>query len=82
MELLDVMQTRRSIRRYTDEKLSPAVIDKILMAGISAPSSRNIRPYEFIVVQEREMLQKLAYVKNAGAAMLTNAACAIIGNPL
>ena len=78
MELWDVMQIRRSVRRYTDEKLEPAVINKILMAGLSAPSSRNIRPCEFIVVQEREALQKLTYVKNAGSAMLTNAACAII----
>ena len=78
MELWDVMQRRRSVRRYTDEKLSPAVIDQILMAGLSAPSSRNIRSCEFVVVQEREVLQKLASIKNAGAAMLANAACAII----
>lgn len=78
MELFDVMVKRRSVRKYTDEKIPADKLEKILQAALLAPTSRNICPCEFIVVQNEETLQKLAKAKNAGSAMLADAACAIV----
>lgn len=69
---------RRSIRKYETRDIPEEMIDQILNAGILAPSSKNIRPVEFIVVKDREMLEKLSRVKMSGAGHLKNAACGII----
>lgn len=78
MDLLETMLKRRSIRTYTGESLSQETIDKILHAGLLAPSSRNIQPCELVVVRDKETLVNLSKCKKAGAGMLTNADCAIV----
>lgn len=78
MELLQIMKSRRSIREYTADKIPSDKLNMILQAGLLAPSSKNIRPVEFIVVEDRTVLKKLAKSKQAGAGVLSNASCAIV----
>jgi len=78
MELMDIMLRRRSIREYTDEKIPDEKIDKILNAGLLAPTSRNRKPCEFIVVQDKQILEKLAYAKKSGSSMIKNCNTAIV----
>ena len=78
MELLNLMRNRRSIRTYTGQPISQDKLDQILRAGLLAPSSKNIRPVEFIVVETKDTLRALARSKAAGAVHLANAACAIV----
>ena len=64
MEFYDVINQRESIRNYDSEKVIPAdILERILDAGRVAPSARNGQPWEFIIVQSSEMLNKvkLAY---------------------
>lgn len=78
MELLKLLQSRRSIRKYTDEHISDETLEKILQAGLLAPSSRAIYPVELVAVRDKEMLRKLSECKAAGAAMLKDADAAIV----
>ncbi|MCM1544455.1 MAG: nitroreductase family protein [Ruminococcus sp.] len=78
MELLKIMKNRRSVRKYTDEKIPQKKLRMILQAGLLAPSSRNIRPVEFIVVEDKDTLKKLAKSKSAGSGMIADAACAVV----
>lgn len=78
MNLLEVMLKRRSIRKYTGEKISEDKIEKILQAGLMSFSGRNLDPWEFIVVKDREILKLLSKTKKAGSAMLSDADCAIV----
>lgn len=78
MELLQIMKNRRSIRKYTGEKIPAEKLNLILQAGLLAPSSKNIRPVEFIVIDDKDTLKKLSKSKQAGAGMLSDASCAII----
>lgn len=78
MELLNVMLKRRSIRTYNDENISDKKLDKIIKAGLLAPSSRNRKPCIFKVVKNKEMLKKLSLSKNAGSKMLESCNCAIV----
>lgn len=78
MELLQIMKNRRSVRKYTDDKVPADKLNKILQAGLLAPSSKNIRPVEFIVIEDESILKKLSKSKAAGAGMLSNAACAVV----
>ncbi len=78
MDLLRIMKNRRSIRDYTGEKVPKDRLDLILRAGLLAPSSKNIRPVEFIVVEDKEILKELSKSKSAGAGMLAGASCAVV----
>jgi len=73
---IDVIFARRSIRAYTDEKVTDEEITLLLKAAMAAPSSRDRKPWHFIVVKERETLKKLSEV-HPYADMLPQASCAI-----
>lgn len=51
-EILDVIQNRRSIRKYKNIEPDTDLIKKALRAGSMAPSAGNSQPWEFIVVRE------------------------------
>ena len=77
-ELMDIMLARRSIRQYTGEAVPETKLDNILKAGLLAPTSMNRQPCEFYMVKNREILTKLSEAKAGGAAMLKDAAAAIV----
>ncbi|MFO7697136.1 MAG: nitroreductase family protein [Anaerolineae bacterium] len=58
-EILEHIERRRSIRRYTDEPVSRDDLELLLRAGMAAPSASNRRPWQFVVVTEPERLQAL-----------------------
>lgn len=64
--------TRRSVRTYTGEKIPPEKIEKILRAGMQAPSARNKQPWEFIVLTDSEKIVDASnfspYGKSAASA--------------
>ena len=60
MELSKVIEQRRSIRKYKDKPVPKEKIMKILESGRIAPSASNRQPWHFIVVQNKEMIKKLA----------------------
>lgn len=78
MELLEIMERRRSIRNYTGEPVAEENIEKILQAGMLTPTSRGKRPWEFILVRRKETLKALSQCRACGAKMLENADCAIV----
>lgn len=51
---------RRSIRKFKQEKVSDEMIQKILTAGMAAPSAHNNQPWEFIVVRDKKTLSDLS----------------------
>lgn len=78
-DLLEIMQKRRSIRRYSETNITEDKIERILQAGLLSPSSRSIRPWEFIVVRNKGMLKYLAGCRTGNhAGMLAGADCAIV----
>ncbi|MCO5207473.1 MAG: nitroreductase family protein [Anaerolineae bacterium] len=55
-----LLQSRRSIRRYTDEPLSRELIDRLLTAATWAPSAHNRQPWRFVVIDSAETKHRLA----------------------
>ncbi len=53
---------RRSIRKFKDQAVEQEKIDRLLRAAMQAPSAANQQPWEFIVVKEKEALEKLSQV--------------------
>ena len=60
MELLEAIKTRRAIRRFKKDPVSPEMIEKMLEAARWAPSSINCQPWEFIVVTNPETKQRMS----------------------
>ena len=78
MEILEVMRSRRSVRRYTDEKISDDSLKKILCGALLAPSGHSKYPCEFIVVKNRELLEKMSHCRKGVAKMLCEAQAAVV----
>ncbi len=78
MDLLNIMLHRRSVRNYTEEFVKEEDLKQILQAGLLSPTGRNKKPWEFIVVQKKEVLEKMVASRVAGAGMLAGAAAAIV----
>ncbi|MGI6436263.1 MAG: nitroreductase family protein [Syntrophomonadaceae bacterium] len=76
--MLDLLRRRRSIRKFQERKLEPQQVEQLVKAALMAPSSRARRPWEFIVVQDQELLQKLALCKEHGASFLAEAPLGIV----
>ncbi len=77
MNLLDIMQKRRSVRKYTDEPITKEIITQIIQAGLLSPTGHGYRPWQLIVVQDKEKLLELAKCR-ASARMLEGAQAAIV----
>ncbi|MFC1481881.1 nitroreductase family protein [Candidatus Neomarinimicrobiota bacterium] len=71
---------RRSIRKFYSDPVPEDVIRQLLEAAMAAPSGNNARPWHFVVVQEREMLNRIAdlhpYGKMCYEAPLAIVVCA------
>ena len=78
MELIEIMRCRRSIRKYTGEAVPEEKLQKVLQAGLLAPTSRGKRPWEFYVVKEKETLEKLSRAKWHGSALIAGCDTAIV----
>lgn len=74
---LSLIRKRRSIRKFLDRPVEKEKIDLLVEAGLRAPSSRGINPWHFVVVRDREMLQRLSQAKEHGSAFLKHASVGI-----
>ena len=77
MDTLEAIHTRRSIRKYQSQPVPEAFIKDILAAAMSAPSAGNEQPWHFVVITDREILEKVSGI-NPYAAMAKNAPLAIL----
>ncbi len=76
--LHQLLLERHSIRRYTDRKIDPEDVKTILEAALLAPSSKSSRPWQFVVVEDAGMLERLSQCKPNGAQSIRNAAFAVV----
>lgn len=75
---LDLLKKRRSIRRFESTPVEDEKIEILLESVLRSPSSRSRNPWEFIVVQDRDSLSRLASVKPHGASFVKDASLAIV----
>lgn len=80
-QTLETIFSRKSVREYSEKEISQDTINLLLKAGMSAPSSRDRRPWHFIIVSEREMLKYLGNnLKNAPVLKNANKAIVVCGD--
>lgn len=76
--MIELLRKRRSIRKFKKEKIAPELVETIVEAALRAPSSRGINPWEFILVDDPAILEKLSGAKQHGAEFLKNAPLGIV----
>ncbi|NMB75622.1 MAG: nitroreductase family protein [Myxococcales bacterium] len=77
MELFEALFDRRSIRRFAPGEVSDEAVEKMLRAAMYAPSAGNQRPWHFVVLRERRLLNAVPGF-HPHARMLSEAALAVL----
>lgn len=78
MNLLPLLRKRRSVRRYLKKSIPIRVQSRLKEACLRAPSSRNIQPWMFHFVENKDILQKLAQCKAKHADFIQQAPLAVV----
>lgn len=76
--LLELLQKRRSIRFFEERPVGKEKVDALVEAALRSPSSKSKYPWEFIVVDEPEMLDVLSQSKAHGCSFVKKAPLAIV----
>ncbi|MGN0214659.1 MAG: nitroreductase family protein [Muribaculaceae bacterium] len=82
-EFHDMLFTRHSIRKYTDEPIDGEHVKLLLEAALLAPSSKSTRPWEFVVVEDKDVLAKMSECRPFGSGPVAKCKLAIVvcGDP-
>jgi nitroreductase len=82
--MLDLLYSRRSIRKYTSQVIEPEIIEKLIEAALLSPTSRNREAWEFVIVTNKDALTQLSISKPGSASMVAKAPLAFVvcGNTL
>lgn len=76
-DFFDILKNRRSCRLFTDEPVNKDDACNLMRAALMAPSGHRYNPWEFVLIEDKEMLKALSVSKAQGAALLEGAAMAI-----
>ena len=78
MEFFELVERRHSVRSFTGEPVEQAAITRILKAALSAPSAKNTRSSSFMVVEEPELIGRIARMRDYGSAFVEKAPLVIL----
>ena len=76
--MIDILRSRRSIRKYEKRTINKESLDILKEALLRCPSSRGINPWQFVFVDDEELLKRLAKTKEHGSSFLKDAALGIV----
>lgn len=76
--MIDLLRTRRSIRKYAPNPIDTKMIDVLIEALLRSPTSRNGKSWEFIIADDRELLTKLSKARQQGSHHLQDAPLGIV----
>ena len=78
MKVLEVIQKRRSVRKYKQDPIPEEALLRVLEAARLAPSGKNFQPWKFIIVKDKALKEKLARA-SAGQFFIAKAPIIIVG---
>ncbi|MBD5226431.1 MAG: NAD(P)H nitroreductase [Bacteroidales bacterium] len=76
--LHSLLLSRRTIRKYTDQPVNPDDVKLIIEAALTSPSSKSVRPWQFVIVEDKDMLAQLGKCKPNYATSISNAPLAVV----
>lgn len=80
-EVIDNIFSRKSVRAYTDQKVTRTQLDTLARVGMAAPTGMGREPWMFVLIDDRAILDSLAAeLPNAAYLSRSTAAIAVCGN--
>lgn len=76
--MLDLLVNRRTVRKYKDQEIDKETINKIIKGALTSPSGRNIKPWELIVITDKEILSRLGKSRDNISSHMANAGLGIV----
>jgi nitroreductase len=76
--MLDILQSRRSIRKYRGKKIEREIVDQLKEAALRSPTSRGFNSWRFLFVDDEKILKKLSLAKDSGSSFLSGAALCVV----
>ncbi len=77
MDAIQVILSRRSIRKYTAQPVREATVEELLRAAMAAPSAGNQQPWHFVIIRDRQILAEIPRV-HPYSSMVPDAQVAIL----
>lgn len=77
-KFMELVKSRRSTRKFTEEKISEDQVVELMKAALMAPSSKRATPWQFILVDEADKLEKLSTCKAHAGKLIAGAPLAIV----
>ena len=74
----ELIKNRRSMRKFTDEELTQDEVVALMKAALMSPSSKRSNSWQFVVVDDKEMLKELSHCKEQASSFIADAALAIV----
>lgn len=74
----ELIKNRRSMRKFTGEELSQEQVVALLKAALMSPTSKRSNGWQFIAVDDKEILNQLAHCKEQASSFIADAALAIV----
>lgn len=74
----ELIINRRSTRKFTEEPLTPEQVELIIKSALMSPASKSSNPWQFLLVEDKEMLEKLSQCKKSGSKLIAGCALAVI----
>jgi nitroreductase len=78
MDAIDALKNRRSVRAFQDKPIVKRELEAIIDAVRFAPTARNLQPWEFVVVTDKNKLSRLAELGENAKFMAQAAACIVV----
>ena len=80
----ELVKTRRSHRKFSSEEIAPEAVQLIMRAALMSPTSKSQRAWQFVVVDDKTDIEKLADAKNLGSQFMMGAPLAVVvlGDPM
>lgn len=78
MDFKDLVQRRRSCRRFTDEEITAEELHLIIRAALMSPTSKNTQAWQFVVVDDKTKIEQLSDSREYGAKFLREAPLCIV----
>jgi nitroreductase len=75
MQTQEALKKRRSIRTFSAKSIPPKLIENLIDLARMAPTARNIQPWEFVVITDKEILQKLGSLADTGRFIAESPCC-------
>jgi nitroreductase len=76
--MIELLKKRRSIRKFKNLPIERDKMDNLVKALLLAPSASNQKPWEFVLVTDKMLLEKLSTVRKGSSAFLKDAALGIV----